>query len=355
MSSLMKRLLAASTVKHSAIMSESVMFNQRDVIPTDIPIINAAFSGSVNGGIHSGLILAAGPSKSYKTLLSLVCVKAYLNKYDDAIAIILDSEGGVTPEYLKQQGVDPARVLHVPIENLEELKFEMVKQLKEINRGDHVIFVIDSIGNTASVKEIEDAMNEKVVGDFTRAKSTKALFRMVTPSLITKDIPCIAICHTYEEIGAMYAKTIISGGTGLIYSSSTAFIIGKSQEKDGTDLIGWNFTLNAEKSRFVREKSKFTFTVTYENGINKYSGILDLAIDGKFVSNATKGWYQMIDQETGELLGSKVRRVDTENEAFLGTILKNPKFDEYVQSRFRLSAPVMSEEEIGLSDLDNED
>jgi RecA/RadA recombinase len=188
------------------------MFNQRDVIPTDIPIINAAFSGSINGGIHSGLILAAGPSKSYKTLLSLVCVKAYLNKYDDAVAIILDSEGGVTPEYLKQHGISPERVIHVPIENLEALKFEMVHQLKEINRGDHVIFVIDSIGNTASVKEIEDAMNEKTVGDFTRAKSTKALFRMVTPSLVAKDIPCIAICHTYEEIGAMYAKTIISGG-----------------------------------------------------------------------------------------------------------------------------------------------
>jgi hypothetical protein len=146
---------------------------------------------------------------------------------------------------------------------------------------------------------------------------------------------------------------VVTHNTGLIYSSSTAFIIGKSQEKDGTDLIGWNFTLNAEKSRFVREKSKFTFTVTYENGINKYSGILDLAIEGNFVSNATKGWYQLIDQDSGELLGQKVRRTETECDAFLGKILKNPKFDEFVQSRFRLSAPAATEE-VGLSEIDDE-
>lgn len=336
MNPLMKKMLAASTVKNSAIMSESVMFNQRDVISTDIPIINAAFSGSVNGGIHSGLILAAGPSKSFKTMLGLVCIKAYLNKYDDAVAVILDSEGGITPDYLAQNGVDASKVIHVPVEHLEMVKFELVNQLKQINRGDHVIFMIDSIGNTASIKELEDAENEKTVGDMTRAKTVKSLFRMVTPSLVAKDIPCIAICHTYEEIGAMYSKTIIAGGQGLIYSSNTAFIIGKSQEKDGTDLIGWNFTLNAEKSRYVRENSKFMFTVTYDGGINKYSGILDLAIEGGFVSNASKGWYQIIDKSTGELLGAKVRRDDTENDAFLGTILKNPAFDTFVKSKYCL-------------------
>jgi hypothetical protein len=212
MNPLMKKLMAATTVKHASIMSESVMFNQRDTIPTDIPIINAAFSGSVNGGIHSGLTLLAGPSKSFKTLLSLVCANAYLKKYDDAIIIILDSEGGITPEYLVQHNIDPTRVIHVPIEHLEMLKFEMVRQLKEIERGNHVMFIIDSIGNTASLKELDDALNEKSVADFQRAKSTKALFRMVTPSLLAKDIPCIAICHTYDEIGSMYPKQVIGGG-----------------------------------------------------------------------------------------------------------------------------------------------
>jgi RecA/RadA recombinase len=208
----------------------------------------------------------------------LVCVRAYLNKYPEAVCILYDSEGGMTPDMLRSQGVDPARVLHVPIDHLEMLKFDMVKQLQEIQRGDKVIFVIDSIGNTASLKELDDALAEKSVAELQRAKTIKALFRMVTPSLVNKDIPCVCICHTYQEM-TMYPKQIISGGTGLIYSANQAFIIGKSQEKDGTELAGWNFTLNVEKSRFVREKSKLTFRVLYETGIQKYSGLLDMALE----------------------------------------------------------------------------
>lgn len=105
---------------------------------------------------------------------------------------------------------------------------------------------------------------------------------MVTPSLVNKDIPCICICHTYQEM-SLYPKQIISGGTGLIYSANQAFIIGKSQEKDGTELAGWNFTLNVEKSRFVREKSKLTFRVLYESGIQKYSGLLDMALESGLI------------------------------------------------------------------------
>ncbi len=193
---LMARLLKNSTAKYTAILSESVMFNNKDIIPTDIPIFNIAFSGMIDGGIASGLTLLAGPSKSFKSLSALVCVKAYLDKYPEAICILYDSEGGMTPDMLRGQGVDPARVLHVPIDHLEMLKFDLVKQLAEIERGDKVIFVIDSIGNTASLKELTDALDEKSVAEMQRAKTIKALFRMVTPSLVNKDVPCITICHT---------------------------------------------------------------------------------------------------------------------------------------------------------------
>jgi hypothetical protein len=210
-SKMMEKLLKNSTVKFSSVLSESVMFNDRDIIPTHIPIFNIAFSGSLDGGIAAGLTLLAGPSKSFKSLSSLVCVKAYLDKYKEAVCVLYDSEGGMTPDMLKSQGVDPSRVLHIPIDHLEMLKFDLVKQLQEINRGDKVIFVIDSIGNTASLKELNDALEEKSVAEMQRAKTIKSLFRMVTPSFVNKDIPCICICHTYQEM-TMYPKQIISGG-----------------------------------------------------------------------------------------------------------------------------------------------
>jgi len=356
-SPLMSKILKNSTTKHTAVLTDSVMFKDKDVIPTDIPIVNIAFSGDVDGGLSSGLTLLAGPSKSFKSATALVCISAYFRKYKDAVCIFYDSEGGVTPDYLRSMDVDPDRVVHIPIEHIEMLKFDMVKQLKELERGDKVIIMIDSIGNTASLKELDDALSEKSVAEMQRAKSIKGLFRMVTPSLVAKDIPCITICHTYSEM-SLYPKQIISGGSGLIYSANTAFIIGKSQEKDGTDLVGYNFTLNVEKSRYVREKSKLVFTVTYAGGIQKFSGLLELGLESGAIIKPSNGWYQKVNLDTGELAEKKYRAKETQTDAFWNDILSNGKFKTFIKERFQLGAAynTATDEEIidELEDIDTE-
>jgi hypothetical protein len=49
------------------------------------------------------------------------------------------------------------------------------------------------------------------VADMSRAKALKGLFRMATPYLTMKDIPMLAINHTYQEMG-LFPKAIVSGG-----------------------------------------------------------------------------------------------------------------------------------------------
>lgn len=337
MSKLIDKILKNSTTKYTSILSESEFFNEKDVIPCDIPIFNIAFSGDLNGGLSSGLTLLAGVSKTFKSAGALVCVRAYLNKYPDAVCIFYDSEGGITPEYLKSQGIDPSRVVHIPIEHLEMLKFDMVKQLKELDRGDKVIIVIDSIGNTASLKELQDALDERTVAEMQRAKVLKGLFRMVTPALVTKDIPCIAIAHTYEEMGSMYAKQVISGGSGLLYSCNQAFIISKAQEKDSDGLSGWNFTLNVEKSRYVKEKSKLTFQVLYNKGIQKYSGLLDIAMSCGLIVKPNMGWYSKVGEER------KYRLKDLNTDEFWDPILKDQKFHDAVSNKYKLTSSFISD------------
>ena len=212
MASLMEKMLKAGAGKVSAsVLSTSKFFNQKDPIVTDLPILNAAFSGRLDGGLVPGLTVFAGASKSFKTMLGLYCMKAYLDKHKDGIAILYDSEFGITPEYIQSFGIDTDRVLHIPIPNIEDLKFDIMGRLDEIGKGDKVFLLIDSIGNLASKKEVEDALNETSVADMTRAKQLKSLFRMVTPILTMKDIPCIAINHIYMEQG-LYPKAIVSGG-----------------------------------------------------------------------------------------------------------------------------------------------
>src|SRR5574343_530415 len=251
-SALMAKVLKNSSLKNSSVLSQSEIFNNKDRVSTDVPIINMAFSAELNGGITNGLTILAGEEACFKTNIALKCVQAYLDKYPDAICMFFDNEGGATPEYLESQGINPDRVAHIFFEDIEELKTEMVIQLNGLSRGDKVIMVIDSVGNAASKKELDDAEAGKSVTDMTRAKSIKSLFRMITVKLVAKDIPCIAICHVYASLD-LYSKPIISGGKGLAYSANQSFIISKSQEKVDKDIIGYNFTITTRKSRFVRQ------------------------------------------------------------------------------------------------------
>jgi len=147
----------------------------------------------------------------HNTSFALLMAGAYLKKHTDACLMFYDSEFGSPQQYFESFGIDTSRVLHIPIKNIEELKFDIVNQLEQMDRKDKVIIVIDSVGNLASKKELEDAMNEKSVADMTRAKALKGLFRMVTPYLTMKNIPLLAINHTYQT-QEMFSKAVVSGG-----------------------------------------------------------------------------------------------------------------------------------------------
>jgi RecA/RadA recombinase len=333
--SLAERLAKSGAVKTSSILSESNFFNKKDTIKTDLPILNIAFSGDVDGGLVSGLTIFAGESKTYKTLGALYCLKAYLDKYPEGACLLYDSEFGVTPEYLQCNGIDTSRVVHIPIEHIEQLKFDMVKRLEEIQRGDKVFIMVDSIGMVPSIKEVNDALDEKAVADMTRAKALRSWLRIITPQLSTKDLPAIIISHIYQT-QEMYSKAVVSGGTAVTYAANTVFIFTKAQEKDANgELAGYNFSININKSRFVKEKSKLTFTVRYDQGIDKYSGLLDIAIDAGIIIKPGKGWYQMLDESTGEMIEPKIRLKDISDEMW-ENILKSEKFKIHVKKTYQL-------------------
>ena len=281
--SLLDKIKKNSTIKDSAILSKSKFFNEKDVVPTSVPMINVALSGKLDGGIVPGLTMWAGPSKHFKTAFSLLMAKAYMDKYPEAVLLFYDSEFGTPIKYFETFGIDMDRVVHTPLTDIEQLKFDIMQQLQEVNRGDKLMIVLDSIGNLASKKEVDDALDGKSVADMSRAKQVKSLFRMVTPHLNLKDIPMVVVNHTYKEIG-MFPKDIVGGGTGSYYSADNIYILGRQQEKDGTEIVGYNFIINVEKSRYVKEKSKIPIAVSFDGGIQKYSGLVDIAIEGGFVS-----------------------------------------------------------------------
>jgi RecA/RadA recombinase len=262
--------------------------------------------------------------------------KSYLDKYEDAALLFYDSEFGTPQSYFDSFGIDTNRVLHTPLTDIEQLKFDIMQQLSNLERGDRLIIVIDSIGNLASKKEVDDALEGKSVADMSRAKQVKSLFRMVTPHLSLKDIPMIVVNHTYKEIG-LYPKDIVGGGTGSYYSADNIFIIGRQQEKEGTEVIGYNFIINVEKSRYVKEKSKIPVSVSFDGGISKWSGLLDIALESGHVIKPSNGWYSKVDKTTGEVEEKKYRIKDTDSKEFWIPILKDKSFQDYIQDKYQIA------------------
>ena len=219
--------------------------------------------------------------------------------------------------------------------------------MEGLDRNDKVVVMIDSVGNLASKKELEDAINEKSVADMSRAKALKGLFRMTTPYLNMKNIPLIAVNHTYMEIG-LFPKAIVSGGTGIYYSADNIWILGRQQDKQGTEVKGYHFVINVEKSRYVKEKSKIPISVSWDGGVQSYSGLLDVALTGNYVAKPSNGWYCRVDRTTGELIDPRVREKDTLEEKFWLPIFESTDFKDYIKSKFAIGGK--SDNELVLED-----
>lgn len=317
------------------VLTKSKYYGKKDQAPTDVPMLNVALSGSVDGGLSPGVTILAGPSKHFKTNFALKLASAYMKKYPEAAMLFYDSEFGSPQSYFEMMDIDMERVLHTPITDLEELKFDLVSQLTNLDKGDKVIIIVDSLGQLASKKELDDALAEKSTQDMTRAKVMKSLFRMINPHLNMKDIPFLGIAHVYDT-QETYSKKVVSGGTGLYFAADDIWIMGRRQNKVDTSIVGYDFVINVDKSRYVREKTNIPISVTWEGGVDKYSGLLDVAIAGQFIEKLPAGWYRKIDQETGEIEEKKYRAKELDAK-FWDELVSNQKFKEFVEENFKLN------------------
>lgn len=337
MSTTLEKLKKNCRIAEADVLSQTKFFKPKDPVPTPVPMINVALSGTIDGGMVPGLLILAGDSKTFKTTQALLQASTYMKKHEDAVLMFYDSEFGSPQAYFESFGIDLDRVLHIPVKNIEELKFDIVNQLETIDKKDKVFIILDSFGNIASKKEVDDAINENSAADMSRAKALKGLWRMITPYLTIKDIPMIAIGHTYEE-QKLYGKKILSGGKGAYYGANAIWFISRSQEKDGSELVGYNFNIKIEKSRFVREGSIIPLNVKFEGGISRWSGLLDVATNLGYVKKPKVGWYMAYDPKTDTPLTGNLRAAQTNTKEFWETLFLKTDFANAIKNKYTLSS-----------------
>lgn len=361
MSNMLKALKKNTTIEGTACLNDSTFFDQEDIL-LDIPIMNLAFTGSLRKGLLPGLTMFAGPSKHGKSVLANVCAKAYMQKYPDAIMLFYDSEFGTPKSYFDSLDIDTSRILHMPLLNIQHLKFDIVKQLEMIKNefpGAKVFIYVDSFGNIASKKEAEDALEGKDKTDMTRAKDLKSLTRIVTPYLRLMNIPMIGVSHSYQTL-EIYSKAVMSGGTGLMYSADNVFIMGRQQEKEGKEIVGFNLIMNIEKSRYCKEKSKFSIEMRFDGGMNKFTGLIEVGMNVGYVVKPSNGWYSRVINGVQE--DKKYRLKETNTSDFWAPLFADESFHVAVETMYQVSSGKLIHEESVLdedgvldSDFDEDD
>ena len=253
-------------------------------IDTGSHIFNALLSGSIHGGLPSNKITAlAGESATGKTFFLMGIVKSFLDSDPNAGVIYFESESAITKQMIVDRGIDPKRMVIMPVTTVQEFRTQAIRVLDDYLTQDEsdrkpMFLCLDSLGMLSTTKEVEDTAEGKETRDMTRAQVLKAAFRVLTLKLGRAKVPMVVTNHTYDVVGSMFPQKEMGGGTGLKYAASSIVYLSKKKEKDGTEVVGNIVHCKNHKSRLTRENKMVDVRLTYDRGLDRYYGLLDLAL-----------------------------------------------------------------------------
>ena len=284
MSDFLKNVVKEIGNEYAALAADGIEAGDVDsYIDTGSYIFNALLSGSLYGGLPSNKITAlAGESATGKTFFAMGIVKTFLDAAPDAGVIYFESESAITKDLITSRGIDPNRMVIVPVATVQDFLHQVIKVLdsyllqSEADRRP-LFLVLDSLGMLSTTKEMEDTAEGKETRDMSRAQVLKAAFRVLTLKLGRAKVPMLVTNHTYDVIGNMFPTKEMGGGSGLKYAASTIVYLSKKKEKDGTEVIGNIIHCKNHKSRLTVENKMVDVRLTYNEGLDKYYGLLELA------------------------------------------------------------------------------
>lgn len=281
-----ERMKLASKSEYAQLMGENEedKYSIRDYIDTGCWLLNAQISSDPFKGMPSGRVWQkVGINSCGKTfIMRKTAVNAQKMGY---FLVILDSEmanGDKTD--LKNSGIDIENCLFVPIDTVENMTTTVINLLDEVTPTDKLFIGIDSIGNLSTSAEIGNLTEGSETADMTRARKLRAFFRTITIKAGIKNVPISIINHTYSQIGGVGGR-VVGGGEGSLYNSTIINEFTKAQEKNSTqtETIGAIITSTTTKCRTAKEKSKVKFNISFDEGLQQDSGLLEYCLDEKLL------------------------------------------------------------------------
>ena len=285
MNDFLKDIIKETGNEYASLVADGVEAGDTDTfIDTGSYIFNALLSGSIYGGLPANKITAlAGESATGKTFFLMGMVKNFLDANPESGVVYFESESAITKQMVIDRGIDPNRMVMIPVTTVQEFRTQALKVLDRYMQQDvdvrrPMFLCLDSLGMLSTTKEVEDTSDGKETRDMTRAQVLKAAFRVLTLKLGKAKVPMVVTNHTYDVVGSMFPTKEMGGGSGLKYAASSIIYLSKKKEKDGTEIIGNIVHCKNHKSRLTKENKMVDVRLTYNKGLDKYYGLLELAL-----------------------------------------------------------------------------
>jgi len=280
----------------AATLSESTLSVVKDWIDTGCMALNVICSGSLSKGVPKGRIIGfVGPSQSGKSYIMNKIIGKFQAESPDHWGLIWDSEAAADPKMAENVGANPNKIKILPVGNVEDCRNQIVSFLNNViaagpSAYGKYIISIDSLGNLASKKELNDAEAGKDAADMgLRAKTIKSMLRTITYKAAKAGVTVLFSNHTYDDPASLFPTMVKSqsGGKGPIYLASLLVQLSFTQDKETKDnkeisplankVNGVNLSAMTVKNRFVPSYLKTTVYLNFKTGLDKYSGLLEMA------------------------------------------------------------------------------
>jgi RecA/RadA recombinase len=240
--------------------------------------LNACVSGSLFGGWpNSRTCSIAGPSGTGKTYLILNSVKRAIDMGYNVV--FYDSEAAVDKDLMVKFGIDISKVNYQPINTVQDFRTSVTTitgKMQEAKAAGgkipKIMIILDSAGNLATQKEIDDAKSGSDKSDMTRSKVLKSIFRIIMTPMADLKIPFLFTNHTYQTQDFI-SRQVAGGGTGPEYAASIVLFLNKAQLKDSSgERSGIIVTAKPNKNRFAKP-TNIKFHLDFSKGMNRYVGL----------------------------------------------------------------------------------
>lgn len=257
--------------------------------------LNALLSGSIYNGIPANKVTAfAGEPSTGKTFYAINIVREFLKNNSNGFVFYFESESAISKQMLSDRGVDTKRIAIIPVATVQEFRTQAIKILDRYMEQKErlpMLFVLDSLGNLSTDKEISDMSDGKDTRDMTRAQLIRGAFRVLTLKLGKAQVALIVTNHVYDVTGA-YVPIKKMGGGCLTYGTNIKTPNGhvEIQNLKIGDYVTTLFGDKKISETFVFD-NKDVFEITFDDGTKiKCSGDHKFLIDGEW-----KSVYVMMD------------------------------------------------------------